>query len=308
MGLGIVFSGQGNQYPEMYAKVGAALNPADIKTIADALKINVLPKIDLTPEQLFSNHYAQPLIASHGFLVWNTLKKDLPEPVAFAGYSLGEVTALACACDFSLEELLAVTQTRAQLMSAPIGTTSGLLAVSGVEATTLNNICQTHHCALAIINAPRSLIIGGSIADLTQCQIAFQQLPGQIHLQWLKVEVAAHTSLLAKASADFANYLTQFNNKNLNTRIISSINTHVQYQTAEAFTALAGQIHQTVNFAGVIKVLSELGADVILEIGPGKSLSKIIQQQGLPLTVKSIDDFKTPAEVAHWIKSKCRVD
>ncbi|MBY0545512.1 MAG: hypothetical protein K2Q14_08220, partial [Gammaproteobacteria bacterium] len=90
----------------------------------------------------------------------------------------------------------------------------------------------------------------------------------------------------------------------LNYRIVSGINANVQYDAPSALHDLARQTCQMIQFDRVISVLTELGASIILEVGPGKALSHIIQQQNLPIIVKSIDDFKNFSEIANWVNSK----
>ncbi|MGN2393561.1 hypothetical protein ACTFO6_18970, partial [Pelomicrobium sp. G1] len=49
------------------------------------------------PEGLFQNRWAQPLICTATLAAWSVLEPRLPQPVAFAGYSLGELAAYGCA-------------------------------------------------------------------------------------------------------------------------------------------------------------------------------------------------------------------
>lgn len=304
MGLGIIFSGQGNQSLDMFSKHAPDLQQQNLQLAADKLKLNVLPQINLNESQLFANQHAQPLIATYEWLIWDYLKKYLPEPVAMAGYSLGEVTAVACAGEFSLAELIETTQVRAHLMTDNSNVTSGLLAVSGVDIERLTTLCHANNCYIAIINSPCNVIIGGYHDQLATCHHQLQQLAGQINLQWLKVDVPSHTPLLTQASEKFATYLEKYDAKKLHYRVVSGINADVQYDMTQALIDLSMQVKQTIIFNRVIKVLSELGVDVLLEIGPGKALAHIVQQQNLPILVKSIDDFKRLADIPVWINKQ----
>lgn len=323
MGLAIVFSGQGNQYPTMFNKFAAELNSRapvmkqlagvhnyketnhfgkDIKFISHFLKIDILPTINLDSKQLFSNQCSQPIIASHGFLIWSYLKDYLPKPVAMAGYSLGELTAIAASANFDLSVILELTVARAKFMLEAAATApSRLVAIRGVGIEHLKIICQENNCYIAIINAPGQCIIGGKIDDLAKCEDCIKRLPGQIKLTALNVGVASHTPLLATASSNFASYLLKYSKSILQNRIVSGVNANVQYKLQDALGLLACQISHTINFEMVVQVLFELGADVILEIGPGNALSKIIHEQNPAIKTKSIDDFNNLLEVISWI-------
>lgn len=303
MGLGIVFSGQGNQYPEMLNKLYQH-NPACINNLALKLRLDLNPQINLSHQELFSNRYSQTLISAYQYLLWQELAAHIVEPVAFCGYSLGEVTAFAVSSNMGIDNLLNIVNKRAQLMSASGEGESGLVAVSGLALTGLNTICDKFNCYVAIKNGREQYIIGGKTQDLNNCISHLASIAPMLKLSKLDVAIASHTPILKPAGLEFADYLTQYGNTQLASRLITGVSASVCYNAGDFIPDLARQLYSTIKFEQVIQILYELGASTILEIGPGHGLANIIKQYRLPLKVKSIDDFSSITGVITWLKKE----
>lgn len=309
MGLGIICTGQGNQNSGMFSSLANYSElDAQLDVLSKRLGCEILPQIALGNECLFSNQYAQPLIASLTFLQWQLLKDELDLPVAFAGYSLGELSAYACsgACDFMT--LLDLTQTRANLMNkaAQQSAESGLLAVSGLPQRVLTNLIQEHGCYLAIVNAPDSCVLGGIKVNLQHLGSKIMQSYPMAKLTELKVELASHTPVLSASSVEFGEYLVEQMWQPLSAPIIASIDNQVIYAAKDGLGSLSRQISETIYFSRTIEIMYELGASVILEFGSGKSLSAIVNNLQLPLKVRSFNDFNNVTGVIQWVQKSLR--
>ncbi len=305
MGLAVIFSGQGNQNLQMFAKFFNEINCNFLELVEKDLQINVFPEITLSQELLYTNRYSQPLITCYEFLVWSYLKPLLVEPICFAGYSLGELSAFCAASECEFEQLYNLAGLRAKLMASFENNRSGLLAVSGCDASLVYEICTANECYMAIRNSALNSIIGGTKEKLAICKELISKIPGVIRLNYLDVAVAAHTPLLVNASHEFAAYLqTDYSSLTLKHKLVTGINSRVHYTISDATQDLALQISQTIYFDRVIQVISELGADVILEIGPGRALASIVNQYKLPVKAKAIDEFNSLKEVAKWVETQ----
>jgi [acyl-carrier-protein] S-malonyltransferase len=309
VGLGIICTGQGNQNGGMFSGLANYSQlDAQLNVLSKRLGCEILPQIALGNECLFGNQYAQPLIASLTFLQWQLLKDELELPVAFAGYSLGELSAYACsgACDFMT--LLDLAQTRANLMNkaAQQSAESGLLAVSGLPQRVLTNLIQEHGCYLAIVNAPDSCVLGGIKINLQHLGSKIMQSYPMAKLTELKVELASHTPVLSAASVEFEEYLAQQMWQPLSAPIIASIDNQVIYAAKDGLGSLSRQISETIYFSRTIQIMYELGASVILELGSGKSLSAIVNNLQLPLKVRSFNDFNNVTGVIQWVQKNLR--
>lgn len=299
MGLAIIFSGQGNQYAQMFTRFQNELDRSVIKTIEENISCPLLPQITLNDSDFFSNYYAQPIISSYEYLLWQTIRDKLPELVAVAGYSLGEITAIAAAINLTLGELLTLTKARASLMAT--SKPSGLMAVSGIRFNQIDHILIKHNCYLAIKTSEQSFIIGGYSEDLLQLEAELKSLPGMLRLHSLKVSVAAHTPLLTDKVTPFTSLFNNYSHKLLNLRVVSGTNAAVQYSASDAISAACSQLAQTINFDRVVNVIVELGATTILEIGPDRAIQNIVRQLNPRVKVRSIEDFRSFSEVVEWV-------
>ncbi|TXI93756.1 MAG: acyltransferase domain-containing protein [Neisseriales bacterium] len=299
MGLAIIFSGQGNQHKQMFARFQSELDLSLIKTVEKNISCSLLPEITLDDNDFFSNQYAQPIISSYEYILWQTIHDKLPEPVAVAGYSLGEITAIAAAISLELNELLVLTKARASLMAT--SKPSGLVAVSGIRSDQIDLILVKHNCYLAIKTSEQSFIVGGYSKDLLQLEAELKSLPGMLSIHSLKVSVAAHTPLLTDKVAPFVSLFNNYSHKLLNLRVVSGTNAAVQYSTSAAINAACNQLAQTINFDRLVNVLVELGATTVLEIGPSKAIQNIVHKLNPRVKVRSIEDFRSLSEVVEWV-------
>ena len=306
MGLGIICSGQGNQSREMFAKLANLPELSQsLSELGEELKLELVPDINLTDEQLFANNYAQPLIAGLSYLQWQYLASKLSQqPVAFAGYSLGELSSYACAgaCDFTL--LINLARVRANLMenaASQFSEPSGLLAVSGIIERELNLLCQEFSCFIAIQNSLDNWVIGGLNSALASLQTAVQLRYPSLKLTPLNVAVASHTPLLKLATEQYNNYLSNTSFHSLSSPVIASVNHQTIYNIKDGLPLLSRQISETFHFNKTVEVMYEMGANVILEIGCGNALSKIMSNLHLPIKVRSVNDFSSLDGAITWV-------
>jgi len=118
--MACVFSGQGAQKPgmgfDLYESDPAA---REIYRIAE----NVLGRdlLTLDEQQLVQTRFAQPAIVAMSLSVWSAFVRQAPKVsvMAFAGFSLGEYSALGAAGVLELPDLLALVLLGAILI--PVG-------------------------------------------------------------------------------------------------------------------------------------------------------------------------------------------
>lgn len=304
MGLGIVFSGQGNQNPTMFKMLAASQQvQSDLLKLEEILGYRVIPDIGLGEEELFHNSNAQPLIAGLGYLQWKILQDKLPLPVAFAGYSLGELTAYAAAGACNFNQLIQLGIKRANLMdqAAACSAVNSLVAVSGIGEVQLRESCREFDCFPSIQNSSENWVVGGVVDNLTRLTQNLLSSSPCLKITPLKVNVASHTPLLSSAAREFIDYLQADNWHELIAPVVASVNAATVYTFKDGITLLGEQIAQTVHFSQSIAVMQELGASVILELGAGSALSKIIDGLNLGVTVRSINEFASFDGCIRWV-------
>mgnify|MGYP000016301382 CR=1 FL=1 len=304
MGLGIVCSGQGNQSLNMFSTLQSYPDAVgSVTALSQQLGCVLLPQIALIDSELFTNRHAQPLIAGLSYIQWELLKSQLPAPTAFAGYSLGELSSYACsgACDFA--PLINLAATRANYMDAAAGqyAPSTLLAINGILQEQLLQFCRDFVVYPAIQNSRDNWVIGGLVENLQNLFNMLNTHFPMYKLNWIKVNLASHTPILAAASEAFATYLSQQVWQDLAAPIVTSVENQVIYAAKDGILSLSQQISNTIHFSRTIEIMQELGVTVILELGAGKALTNIINNLNLGLKVRSFNDFSSLDGIINWV-------
>src|SRR5262249_26990915 len=123
--------GQGAQHAGLFALVSNEPAAAPVLAAARAVLRHDLNALAADRVAACANENAQPLIVAAAVAAWRALQRDLPPPDAIAGYSVGELSAYACAESFDLDDLFGVVGDRARLMSEAAPPGSGLVSVRG---------------------------------------------------------------------------------------------------------------------------------------------------------------------------------
>ncbi|MCJ8162251.1 ACP S-malonyltransferase [Acinetobacter zhairhuonensis] len=304
MNFAIIFSGQGLQ------------NLAHVQQLKDlALELNVsqqlqqhLPQLfdpDLSEPDLYPNDFAQPFIFALQWCRWQKLKLKLDEIISFSGYSLGELSALICSAELSFEQGLYLARHRALLMSAAAQTSSGLIAVQGINWKALEPLLATTTTFLSIKISDSSFIVGGDDENLKQLVLELEQL-GVRSVKRLNVTIPSHTPLMNSAVEPYQQVLHQQTLNRLSVPIISGSGGQKYFKSSEAVDALIEQMNHAIDWDSCLTVIQENQPDLVLEIGLGTALSKMLLDRHPSCTVRAVDDFKTFEGLELWIEKQMK--
>jgi [acyl-carrier-protein] S-malonyltransferase len=305
-GLAFVFPGQGSQSVGMLnafldADFAHRVAVEEAVSIADlALQEDLSGLIRNGPaDDLALTVNTQPamlLVAYGAFAAWKSAGGAMP--VAMAGHSLGEYTALVAAGALNLFDALQLVRLRAQAMqnAVPVGTGT-MAAILGLDdaavALACSSAAQGEIVAPANFNAPSQVVIAGHKAAVERaCEAA--KSAGAKRALILPVSAPFHSSLLAPAGDVLKAALSALvAAQKLSSPAISVINNiDVQSPTepAQISDALVRQASGPVRWVEVIQKLRQQGVVHIIEFGPGKVLSGLVQRIDKSITVHSVFD------------------
>ncbi len=251
---------------------------------------------------LFDNLTAQPLLARVQMATWDMLQPLLPQPLAMAGYSVGEMAALyACGC-MAREDVMSLTHLRATVMSqcadkAP----SGMMATSGLMLEELVPVAQQHGMYLAIRIGPDAAVFGGLRRDLLSFQKRVEDMGAKITC--LSVSLASHTPLMGDATLPLTDHLQQLRLNRPQTPWVSNYTGDVVLAPASIANAVIEQTTHTVLWDHCMQSLYERGVRCLLEIGPGHNLSRMYRARFNDVTSRSADEFYTRDALIAWVHS-----
>lgn len=309
MSLAFVFPGQGSQTVGMLDGFGGSAAVAGLLATADAALGESLSGLIATgpAESLALTVNTQPAMLVAGlaaFLAWR--EAGGPEPVAVAGHSLGEYTALTAAGTFELSDALRLVRLRAQAMqeAVPVGTGS-MAAILGLSDELVRQACLDAQTAVpgevveaANYNAPAQVVIAGHRAAVERACERAKALGAKRALP-LPVSAPFHSSLLRPAGERLAVALAQVSMSTPRFALVNNIDAAVQTDTAAIRDALVRQAWGPVRWVDVVHALKALGTTHIIEFGPGKVLSGLVSRIDKALKVSAVYD---PASLESALK------
>ncbi|HEX5910953.1 MAG TPA: ACP S-malonyltransferase [Thermoleophilaceae bacterium] len=263
----ILFPGQGSQQPGMREPARAVL--PELVELADELCDG-----DPFARADQGTRFQQPALYCAALAAWEGLREL--EPVALAGHSLGEITALAAAGALTPEDGLRLVTVRGALMQqAADAGDGGMMAVRGARAD-VEPLVRDTAVAVANDNSPRQVVLAGPAADLDAL--------GDVRGKRLPVAGAFHSPLMEPAVEGFRAELERTEIREPALPVISCV-------TAEPFTdvreQLAAALTSPVRWVDVLGALRGRGVRRFVETGPGSVLTGLVR--------KTLDDAEAVA-------------
>ena len=302
----VIFPGQGSQIvgmgKEFYDKFDLVKNL--FKEADNALNFSLSKVILEGPkEELNLTTNTQPAIFLISYSIFQVIKKefqiDLFKAKFFAGHSLGEYSAIACAEYLDFKDTIKVLKIRGDAMqnSVPKGE-GGMVAVLGTSVEIIENILKDNQnnfkAEIANDNSEGQIVLSGKTNDLEKLSSFLKE--NKIKNIKLPVSAPFHCSLMRKATEIMKEELNKLKFKEGNNPLISNITADEIFNAEELRSLLVKQIENRVRWReSVIKMINQ-GVNQFIEIGPGKVLSGLVKRINKDVTVNSInnkDDIKS---------------
>ena len=201
--VAFIYPGQGSQQPGMGAELLADPEISDLcdrcSSSADVDLRRLLTVADDDELRLTQN--AQPALCFVGIGLTVLLRRHGIDPVAAAGHSVGEYTALAASGAVSAHQVIKAVVERGKAMAdaAPAGTSS-MAAVLGLDSKAVEvALAGMNDAWPANYNTPTQTVIAGTMAGLDAATKRLQAA-GAKRVIPLNVSAAFHTPLMAPAA------------------------------------------------------------------------------------------------------------
>lgn len=304
MKIALLFSGQGMQYADMLPW----MNPAHplLLQMQEQLHVPDWRAAMRDSSWASTNAHAQVVLTACALAAWQQLQEQVPalqsssqSLAAVAGYSIGELAAACVAGVLTASDTIKLAGQRAALMDqAGAGQDSSMLAISGVSIRTIEQWCQAQGAALAIRNGPDSAVCAGPRDKLASLG-KFAQEQGA-RCTPLAVNIASHTHWMSSAAQAFQEQLNQSELAVPNVPWPTNAGVWV-HNAATAAQALSAQIMQTMQWDSCMEQIEERQPNVVLEIGPGRSLATMWNQRYSETPARSVDEFQTLDGLQRWL-------
>jgi [acyl-carrier-protein] S-malonyltransferase len=280
-GTAIIFPGQGTQAAGM-GQVWRDHPAWEVVETAEATLGQPLAPLLLgdSAEALARTRESQLAVLLVSLVAWEASRDGLAPPVAFAGHSLGQVTALIAAGALALEDGIRLAARRAELtQSAADRHPGGMAALMGAEPGQAEEACEAAggDCWVANDNAPGQVVIAGTPEGLERAAKSAQGL-GVRRVVPLKVGGAFHTPLMAEAADGLAQVLAGVTFASPSAPVVSNADAR-PYDDAEGWRErLVRHLVSPVRWRPSMDTLVQLGAATLVEVGPGTTLAGLAKR------------------------------
>ncbi len=300
MTLAFVFPGQGSQSVGMLAALAAA-EPVVRATFAEASEVlgyDLWALCQQGPEaELGSTERTQPAMLAAGVATWRCwLGRGGPRPLAMAGHSLGEYTALVCSGALDFRDAVDLVRFRGRVMqeAVPLGT-GAMAAILGLEDEQVVAACRAAEqgeVAEAVnFNAPGQVVIAGHASAVARAIDAAKGM-GAKRAVTLPVSVPSHSRLMLGAAERLAERLAGVDVRMPDVPAVYTVDVRTHASPDGIRRALKEQLYRPVRWAETVRAMLATGISEIVECGPGKvltSLNRRIERRP-DLTMLAVED------------------
>lgn len=279
-----VFPGQGSQSVGMLDAWGG--HPAVVQALqeaSDALGEDLGALIQNGPkETLALTANTQPVMLVAGVAAWRVWQAEGgPMPIAVAGHSLGEYSALVAAGVLTLSQAAPLVRLRGAAMqeAVPVGA-GAMAAVLGLEADKVKAVCAQVTAQLGgaevveavNFNDPGQTVIAGSKAAVEAASLAVKEAGAKRALP-LPVSAPFHSSLMKPAAEKLKLALAELQLAAPQIPVLNNIDVALPSDADAIRDALYRQAFGPVRWVECVQRLRALGATHLVECGPGKVLT-----------------------------------
>lgn len=280
-----LFPGQGSQFVGMGKGLAEAVPEARaVFAAADAaLGMAVSDLCFNGPrEELNKTVNTQPAVLTMSIACLRALEARGVRPDAVAGHSLGEYAALVAARALSFTDAVQLVRLRGQYMqeAVPLGS-GGMLAVLGLDREQVADVVRAASAhgviEMANFNCPGQVVLAGQTTALEQA-VALARQAGARRSVMLAVSGPFHSSLMRPAGEKLAQVLQQVRLNAPSLPVVANVSADY-LETAEAVrAALVRQVYSPVLWEDGIRKLLADGAQVFVEVGPGRVLTGLLKK------------------------------
>ncbi|MGC8719762.1 MAG: ACP S-malonyltransferase [Thermodesulforhabdaceae bacterium] len=295
-GQGSQYVGMGRSFYESYSEVEKIFDEASNVTGVDVARLC----FEGPEEELVLTKNVQLAITVVNVACLKVLELHGIHPVASAGHSLGEYSALYAAGVMDLPTLFKLVYHRGRLMhEAAEEFKGGMLALMHATDEQIKHICDVCDVEVANINSPEQVIVTGTKEAINKAAEESRKI-GIKRTVTLNVSGPWHSRWMKGASEKFADILKECSFNQPVFPVVMNIDARVLQNGDDLAEKLKNQVISPVLWKQSIEHLISLGYTRFLEVGPKQVLSGLVRKINKTVQIGHVEDS---ASLASFLKA-----
>src|ERR671922_1854215 len=283
--IAFLFPGQGSQFVgmahEWYER--EALARERFREANDVLGYDLAALCFNGPvEALQLTAHTQPAILVHSVIAYELLSQRGIRPVAVAGHSLGEYSALLASGCLAFADAVRLVHLRGQFMqeAVPVGV-GAMAAILGLNHTQVELSCveaiDEGVVQPANYNCPGQIVISGHAAAVRKAMARCLER-GAVKVMELSVSAPFHSALMAPAAERLQTELSNMTFSDMQVPVISNVEAKPFGSKVRVSKLLVDQVTAPVRWQESVQTLMRMEVESVVEVGPGKVLSALMRR------------------------------
>lgn len=276
--IAFIFSGQGAQYSgmgkELYDNSPAAKAVYDM---ADSIRKGTSKQcFEGTTEELCKTVNTQPCVFTADLAAAYALVEKGIKPDCVAGFSLGEIAALAFSKMLSDEEAFKLVCKRGELMDkASTENPGAMAAVMKISPEQVEEVCSKFDKTYPVnYNSPVQTVVATTSENADAFCEAVKEAGGRAKL--LAVSGAFHSPFMADAAKGLEEYMKDIEFSQPQTVIYSDVT--AQPYEGDFKALVKAQVESPVKWQTIVENMIADGVDTFIEVGVGKTLTSLVKR------------------------------
>jgi len=297
--IAFLFPGQGSQAVGMGRELADRF-PVAAETFAEADAALGFPLSRLCfegpEEDLRLTENTQPAIMAVSVAAARVVAQHGIQPVLAAGHSLGEWSAHVIAGTLSFADALRAVKARGRAMQQAVPPGQGAMAaVLALDAAQVAEACAeaASETGLAVqaanLNSPAQTVISGA-APAVEKAAALCKAKGARRTVMLPVSAPFHCALMQPAQEEVARVLSAIAMHAPRFPVAANVTGRIVTTADAVRDALVRQVTGAVRWVDCVQSLKAAGANLYIEVGPGKVLCGLLKQIDGELKSLNVED------------------